>query len=260
MASLKWADVKPNFESGLDRGVLYVDGSPGVSWPGLVRVAESATGGQPQSIHIDGIKLGQGSSYEEFTGTIDAYYSPFEFDVCDGTVLLNEAVRVSRQRRYAFGLSYRTQTANGYKVHLVYNAMALPTVRSYTTLSDNPESGILSWDLTTTPVPISDLARTSHISVDRDQVNLDHLATLEGVLYGTNESAPRMPFPDEVVSIFTGVVPFTAIDNGDGTYTAEGLAGYVTRLSHGEFNLFSASISKSRNGRFQIERATKKEG
>lgn len=257
MTRLRWNSIpNPAFEAGVDRGVLYVQGMAGVAWPGLISVTQQPTGGEPKAFYIDGMKYLNLASLEEFAGTIDAYYSPREFDYCDGARWANDVVRLSNGNRRAFGFSFRTKTNDGYKLHMVYNAVASPTVRPYQTLSDSPEAMVLSWSVSTTAVPIAGLAHTAHVTIDRSRVDLDHLAELEDILYGEN-APPRLPLPNEVLSIFMGPDPFSVHDNGDGTFTATGLSGYVSIVSADEYALRSASITPKRNGRYEIEQATR---
>ena len=77
------------FETGVDHGVLYVMGDnntygEGIAWNGLTAVNESPSGAESTALYADNIKYLNMISAEEYGYTIEAYYSPEEFDQCDG--------------------------------------------------------------------------------------------------------------------------------------------------------------------------------
>lgn len=158
MSKLNWqSEGQRFFETGVDRGVLYSKDGVGVAWNGLVAVTESPSGGDAESYYLDGQKyLNQGGA-EEFEGTIEAFTYPKEFEKHDGTVAV-KGLYIHEQFRAPFGLSYRTLIGNdidgvGYahRIHLIYNAVALPTDAEYVTQGDDTEAMTFSWDFTTTP-------------------------------------------------------------------------------------------------------------
>lgn len=204
------------FETGVDRGVLYpadTDGTykEGVVWNGLVNVTEKDTGGESNPQYADNIKYLNLISADEFEGTIEAFTYPDEFAECDGSAEPEEGVRIGQQRRKKFGFSYRTLIGNdtegtdyGYKIHLVYGAQAEPSEKSRDTINDSPEASTLSWDLTTTPVPVNvgNLKPTAHITIDSTKVSPEALSELEEMLYGTEEGQPSLPLPAAVLDLF----------------------------------------------------------
>lgn len=104
MTRLSWGNVGERYyESGVDRGVLYVAGA-GVAWNGLVSVDENPTGGEARPFYIDGIKYLNLPAKEEFEATISALYSPVEFDQCDGVGSMAPGLSAGQQRRKPFGL------------------------------------------------------------------------------------------------------------------------------------------------------------
>lgn len=211
MTRLQWgAAGGRKFQTGVDRGVLYVPGHDGVVWNGLTSVEESSSGGDTQSFYYDGYNYLNLSSLEEFRATVTALYSPPEFDECDGTVAIATGIFASQQRRKPFGFSYRTKIGNdldssdyGYKLHLVYNALATPSTRTNNTLSSDPEALPLSWQLVTKPVRISGAAPSAHITIDSTGTDAYVLSLIEDILYGNASSAPRMPTVEELISIST---------------------------------------------------------
>lgn len=222
MGRLVWdQDGKRMYETGTDRGVLYIkseDGTypKGIAWSGLTGVTESPSGAENTALYADNIKYLNLRSAEEFGGTIEAYFYPDEFMQCDGSAELAEGVYIGQQDRKSFGFSYRTVLGNdtksnayGYKLHLVYGADATPSERAYATVNDSPEAITFSWEFTTTPVNVAGGKPTSLLTIDSTKVDAEKLKTLEDILYGkdgTGESdpgvEPRLPLPDEVASIF----------------------------------------------------------
>lgn len=214
MATITWDAVGERFyETGVDRGVLYLPTSgeydTGVAWNGLVSVTESPSGAEPSPQYADNIKYLNLVSAEEFGGTIEAFTYPEEFGQCDGTALPAEGVAVGQQTRKTFGLSYRTRVGNdvdgvdhGYKLHLIYGALAAPSEKAYSTINDSPEAITFSWEITTTPVAVTGLKPTASITVDSTKVSPTALAELEALLYGGESTEPSLPLPDEVIAIF----------------------------------------------------------
>ena len=212
MTALTWDQVGAReYETGVDHGVLYPSGDPGVAWNGLVTVTESPQGAEATPTYADNIKYLNLISVETFEGTIEAYTYPDEFGECDGSVALSAGVRIAQQTRKAFGLSYRTLKGNdvdgtdfGYKLHLLYGATAQPSERAYTTVNDSPEAITFSWGISTIPVAVTDHKPTALLTIDSDEVDPDALADLEAILYGSVGVDPRLPLPDEVADLFEG--------------------------------------------------------
>ena len=206
------------YETGVDRGVLYVQGTngygEGVAWNGLTSVSESPDGAEPTDLWADNIKYASMRSAETFNGTIEAYTYPEEFNECDGNLTIATGVYAGQQTRKSFGLCYRTKLGNdvagsdyGYKLHLVYGCTASPSEKSYETINDSPDAITFSWEFETTPVNMTGGKPTSVIVIDSTKVDATKLATLEGILYGSSaagsSTAARLPLPDEVKSTLT---------------------------------------------------------
>lgn len=214
MGRLAWDEIGTRyFETGVKKGVLYpmVNGAypNGFAWNGLTAVNESSSGAEPTPLYADNIKYLNLMSAEEFKATIEAYTYPEEFAKCDGSAEIATGVVIGQQKRQAFGLSYVTQLGNdtdgvdyGYKIHLVYGAMASPTDRSYSTINDSPEAMTFSWEVTTTPVEVLNFKPTAHITIDSTKADPEALTELENMLYGTAETTPRLPLPERLTEIF----------------------------------------------------------
>jgi hypothetical protein len=216
MAILTWDGTGERlYETGVDRGVLYIPTNgvydTGYAWNGLTAVTESPSGAEATALYADNIKYLNLVSAEEFGATIEAYTYPDAFALVDGTARPSAGVSIGQQVRKTFGFSFRTRLGNdvdgadhGYKLHLVYGALAAPSEKSYASINDSPEAITFSWEVTTTPVPVTGLKPTAIITIDSTKVNAANLATLEDALYGTAGTNARLPLPDEVIAIFAG--------------------------------------------------------
>jgi hypothetical protein len=215
MTALTWDQVgERTYETGVDKGVLYLldtnnDYALGYAWNGLTTVTESPSGAESNPQYADNIKYLNLISAEEFGCTLEAFTYPEEFAACDGSEEVSTGVVVGQQGRSLFGLCYRTRFGNdvdgtdyGYKLHLVYGAQAAPSERAYGTINDSPEAIAFSWEVTTTPVPVTNLKPTALLVVDSTKVDPADLTTLENMLYGTVGTDPELPLPDAVIAIF----------------------------------------------------------
>ena len=216
MSKLVWDQTGERFyETGVKQGVLYpqgIDGTypTGVAWNGLTAVTESPSGAEPTPIYADDIKYLNLLSTEEFGATIEAYTYPDEFAQCDGSAEIATGVMIGQQSRKVFGLSYKTTLGNdtdgndyGYKLHIIYGALAAPSEKGYATINDSPEAITFSWEVTTTPVSVTGFKPTATITIDSTKVNAAKLAALEAILYGDTTNEARLPLPDEIATLMS---------------------------------------------------------
>lgn len=221
MSKIVWDETgKRTYETGVDHGVLYpqVSGAypKGVAWNGLTSVNESPSGAEANPQYADNIKYLNLVSAEDFGATIEAFTYPDEWAECDGSAVLTPGVSIGQQTRKTFGLCYRTVLGNdtdgqdhGYKLHLVYNALAKPSEKNYQTVNDSPEAISFSWEITTTPVAITDHKPAACITIDSTKVDATKLAALETLLYGKDPTTPesndgvdpKLPLPAEVIAL-----------------------------------------------------------
>lgn len=209
MSQLSWADEENRtFELGVDRGVLYVDGL-GYAWNGLISINEEPDGGEARPHYLDGVKFLNLAMEEEFRATIEAFSSPQAFNECDGTKAIHNGLYATQQPRKPFGMSYRTRIGNsvdgpnhGYKIHLIYNALASPASRSHSTMSDQAEPSVFSWEISTLPPELTGFKPTAHLIIDSRTTASGILEEVEDLLYGTSESDPVLPAPSAIVEIF----------------------------------------------------------
>lgn len=196
---LVWdADGERFYETGVKNGVLYVrddDGAypTGVAWNGLTSVSESPEGAEPNPLYADDMKYLNLVSAEEFNATVEAYTYPKEFAQCDGSAEISTGIFIGQQARKTFGLSYRTVIGNdlagnekGYKIHVIYGALAAPSEKAYETINDNPDAITFSWELSTTPVKVDGFKPTASLVIDSTKMPLASLKALEAILYGVD--------------------------------------------------------------------------
>jgi len=227
MSKLVWdATGERLFETGVSHGVLYLKDNTGkyataVVWNGLTSVSESPDGAEPVDLWADNIKYASFRSAETFGATIEAYTYPDEFAACNGEASPATGIYIGQQTRKMFGFSFRTDIgndtdtdlddANGYKIHLIWGASASPSERSYETINDSPDAIQFSWEITTTPVPVTGYKPTASMVIDSTKftgTTAAYLTALEDALYGTQNAAAYLPTPDEVISLLTtGALP-----------------------------------------------------
>jgi hypothetical protein len=213
MAQLVWDKTGERFyETGVKKAVLYpqVEGTypKGVAWNGVTAINDSPSGAEATPLYADDIKYLNLMSNEEYAGSIEAYTYPEEFEACDGSAELAPGVAIGQQTRQAFGYSWVTTKGNdtkgteyGYKIHIVYNALAAPSEKAYATINDSPEAITFSWEISTTPVNVTGHKPTAKLVIDSTKVDATKLKELEDILYGTESEEAKLPLPDEIAEL-----------------------------------------------------------
>ena len=215
MPKLIWDDAgNKTYETGVQQGVLFVQDNTGaypagVAWNGLISVTESPSGAEPSKLYADNGAYLTLMSAEEFGATIEAYTYPDEFAACDGSAALAVGVLIGQQTRKSFGLAYKTLVGNdtegdayGYKLHLIYGALAAPSEKAYQTINDSPEAITFSWELSTTPVNVTGKKPTACITIDSTKVDAAKLTAFEKIIFGDTATAANLPLPDAVATAF----------------------------------------------------------
>lgn len=224
---MEWGTSR-GYEIGLDRGVFYPETGPGEVWNGLAAVDESSTDFSGSPVYLDGKRISQRRMLGYFSGNLAAYHYPESFY---NNVLI-------QRRAKKFGLSYRTGTEGNYKIHLVYNVLLTPSTYVY----HQSEVEQFRWPFTSQPVEIPGVARSAHLIVDTSIAYLSAIGDLEDVLYGTDETDPRLPSSIEVLSIFEENSILRVTDHGDGTFTIEGPDSAITMLDSTTFEVSWPSV------------------
>lgn len=210
MPRLTWNDPgSRQFEAGVNNAVLYAQGKAGVAWNGLATVTRNIADATPKLVWIDGEVWRRDGAMAPYQAGIQAYNYPDEFLPCDGQYVDSRGIIYDSQNREEFDLCFRTGLGNdllgtdyGYKLHLVYNAMATPSALAYASHGASVAPALLSWTIDTRPLRVVGYAPTAHITIDSTKTTPAIMALLENELYGTSTKAARMPRPDELPDIF----------------------------------------------------------
>ena len=214
MARLQWDKIGERlYEAGVEKGVLYVQNingtyNKGVAWNGLIGVNVSPSGAEPTKLWANNTQYGTVLSQEELGATIEAYTYPDEFAVCDGSAELATGVHIGQQTRMPFALSYVTKIGNdvqsldhGYKIHIIYGALAAPSEKNYQTINESTEAITFSWEVTTTPVDVPGFKPTAYVTIDSTAVDTVTLKQIEDTLYGTDSDDPELLMPADILAI-----------------------------------------------------------
>jgi len=253
MATLVWDKVGERiYQTGIDRGVLYLHDGTVAVWNGLIDVEESSNS-ELKSFYLDGVKFLENLSPSDFLGKLKAFTYPDEFDAVNGIANVAPGLSYYEQTPKSFDMSYRTLVGNdieglehGYKIHILYNVIANPEGYSYET---NQESAItpieFSWSLTGTPPKNVNKTRpTVHISIDSRTTPPQILDLLESVLYGTDTISPSLPPITEIGEIFGYLGALIIINYGDGTWSAiDESDTYISMIDGTTFQIVGADAT-----------------
>ena len=202
-----------NYETGVRKVAVYPQDAigaypKGAAWNGISAITESPSGAESTKLYADDGKYLDLTSAEEYGCTVEAYTYPDEFKPCNGETELTEGVTIGQQERQRFGLCYRTILGNdtegskhGYILHLVYGCKAAPSEKAHNTVNDSPEATTMSWEITTTPVDVTDHDPSATLTLDSTKVPKAKMAAIEKVLYGSADAEARLPLPNEVIEI-----------------------------------------------------------
>ena len=201
MTALVWDQSGDRlYETGVDRGVLYMPGGPAVVWNGLVSVTETHSE-TVNSYFIDGVKYLDNVIPAPYSAKLQAYTYPDELDSLIGNVELAPGLTFHDHRRiYLFGLSYRTLLGNdqegtdfAYKIHVIYNVMATESDGVFNTLSDSAGGNAFEWTLNAAPSQMAGVRPTSHITIDSRKISFPKLEFMSAALYGSESNDPTLP-------------------------------------------------------------------
>lgn len=204
MTELVWNAIEDRrYESGVSRGVLYPLGGPGVAWNGLLSVEESSDGGEVETFWFDGIAYSNVKSSSDYKATLKAFTCPPEFDACDGIRSIIPGFLITRQPRVQFHLSYRTEVnEDDYKIHLVYNALATPGGKTYSTMASTITPVERQWVIDAVPPRVPGYRPTAHFVIESQKCDFRTLAALEDHLYGIPGKWPHIPDQAWIAEMF----------------------------------------------------------
>lgn len=188
------------FHTGIDRGMLYVENGVVTTWSGLAGVTEAPTVQEADLVYVDGRKILNIPGGEDFAASLDVFYTPPEFAQCAGRLSMGAGLYVTDQPKLTFGLSYRTRVGNdasgtafAYKVHIIYNAIAILGDVANASIGDSPTPVTYSWAITAVPVTVAGRRPTAHVIFDTRLVSQDTMNNLETILYGDETHQPSLP-------------------------------------------------------------------
>lgn len=252
MAVLTWDNAGEKvYQTGVDRGVLYLQDGTAVAWNGITGVEESSNG-ELKSYYLDGVKYLESLTPRDYVGKLKAFTYPDEFDAVNGIGEFAEGFEVYEQTPKNFNLSYRTRIGNdidgldhGYKIHLLYNILAQADGVEYPTVAGSDISPVeFVWTLTGTPENIKHFRPTVHIAINSRNTSPEALSLLESKLYGTERSSASFPSIYEVMQYFGWLGALIIIDRGDGTWSAIDEGGsYISEVVDEMFTINNADVT-----------------
>lgn len=209
------------YQTGVSHGALYVwheasgTGSSAVAagygkaiaWSGLTAVNQNPSGAEATALYADNIKYLNLISAENFAATIEAYDYPDEFEECDGSATLVTGVLAGQQPRKKFCFVYitnvgsDTDAAESLKLHIIYGCTAACSARNFQTVNESPEAITFSWEVSTTPVSVTNAQPTAHLEIDAKAIGQTKFNTLCTTLFGTGSTEGKVLTPDEVVTL-----------------------------------------------------------
>lgn len=236
MTRIIWDQTGDRFyEAGVSQGVFYDSDGKGVPWNGLISVEES-NNEDVEPLYFDGVKYADLVTLSNFEGTLKAFTYPDEFIKCEGSAYRTPGFYLTDQPKSQFGLSYKTEInndlgENNYKLHIIYNITAIPSDKTYETMSLDTDPTEFQWDISAIPEPVDRFRPTAHVIIDTRKIDPFLLKDIEDILYGTLNADPRLPILNGLVNFVNNWGRLIITDNGDGTWTATSpLEGVITML------------------------------
>lgn len=244
MPLLAWDKVgERKYESGLDRGVLYLSDGSAIPWSGLTSVVVNPGSGS-ESVYYDGMKVNEVITVGNFKATMKAVTYPNEFEELEGQSYDSYGVMYNNQPPRSFNLTYRTQVKTdtdidyGYKINLIYNLTAVPSDKTYASEGEDPSLVEFEWEITAVPQEVPGHRPTAHITIDSRKIDPLLLIRIEEILYGSNNAFPLLPPMEEFLSLLVDWYRIAIIDHGDGTWSAiSEIPGLVVDNGDGTFEI-----------------------
>jgi hypothetical protein len=249
MTRLLWDQVgERTYESGVDRGVLYLLDGTGVPWNGLISVNETiSTSVSP--VYFDGNKYNEIISSGNYAAKLRAYTYPDEFSVFEGVYDDTSGFSVADQPPTRFHLSYRTKVnsdvegeAQAYKIHILYNVTAVPSTKAYQTDSLTVSPIEFEWDISAVPSEVSGFKPTAHIIIDSRKIEPFLLEDVEELLYGSDDVDPRLPLAEGLAKFLRDWDRLIITSTSEGIWTAFSIKdGFIEMLDETTFQINNAN-------------------
>ena len=193
--NLRWDEPSGRYyETGIDRG-MWTEGSfpVGRPWPGLVSVQENV-GLSTEPVYYGGESIHYITNLGDYQATVKSYARPdsfyHDFHLFEGNVQIRPGVYFGGQAPRLFNFSWRSWIGNpvdggeaAYKIHVVYNAIAIPERTSSATENDQPTPRILSWKIRSTAELTGGYAPTSKITVDSRYASPGTMSAIETMIW-----------------------------------------------------------------------------
>jgi hypothetical protein len=246
MPQLEWDKVGDRvYETGVDRGVLYLPDGSAVAWNGLTSIIEKFDA-TSSPVYYDGMKINDFVSLGTFSASLRALTYPEEFSEIEGMGSVRSGMFFGDQRPKLFGLCYRTGVGNDldgspqdYKIHLLYNVLAIPSDRTHETLGEEVSPTEFEWDISAIPEEVPGFHPTAHIVIDSKNFDPWLLEDLEAMIYGSDFSlASLIPMP-ELMAYIRDWYRFKVVDNGDGTWTVTSMRPEAIQFDSIDSDMFT---------------------
>ncbi len=208
MSVLAWDEVgERRYETGVDRGVLFLPEGGAVPWNGLVSITENL-GREVKPFYIDGVKYFDHQIIGDYSANLQAFTYPDELESLTGVAPVKPGMFAHDQQSRPFNFSYRTKIGNdvdsvdhGSKIHILYNVLATPGNTQFSSLGESISPQLFEWVLSGKSEFSTGIRPTSHISINTRLVSSALLANIEEALYGTATTEPRMPPLPELLAM-----------------------------------------------------------
>jgi len=228
MAVLVWDETGQRYyETAISNGVFYDSDGYGVPWNGLTSLDEGVSS-SVQAVYFDGMKINDIVTIGDFSAILRAFTYPDEFLPYEGVGEEQAGFFITSQPAYRFSLSYQTKIGNdidginhGYKIHVLYNLTAVPSQRSFQTISSDLQPMEFEWAITGIPEEMENNRATVHIIFDSTKMDPWLLEDIKGIIYGDEDSDAYLPGLKGLGTFIRKWDRLIITDHGDGTWSAD---------------------------------------
>lgn len=211
MTRVTWdASGQRLYQSGVDRGMIYLEDGTVSTWSGLVSVTESPSGGDPVATYLDGQKVLDVPGGDNYEATIESMSLPLNAAASAGWGILQYGLYASNQPKQSFGFSYRTLIGNdisgtefAYRIHVIFGCTAKSSDFTHETIKDQPSVKTYSWGVTAVPVSFTGRRPTAHVIFDTRVQSSPTITAIEALLYGNDETDAVMPTTDQIALLLS---------------------------------------------------------